>query len=495
MAYNEIDLSVEQVPQNPIEIAETDSSNYNDLLNKPAINGVILEGNKTGAQLGFIVDSSISATSENPVQNKVIKTTLDGYTTTEALSAALAEKQDTLVSGTNIKTVNNNSLLGSGNLTIDPIPSQTGHSGQFLTTDGTTASWANIYGKSIGEVYYSQSATAADNPGGLPLFTGETIANADQLYPDFYNWVADHSALQISAADYATMLTAFGECPKYVIDTDNKTIRLPKISSQKRVLVDSKAPTAQDTSWYNLYSDGWCEQGGIINSNGGTVTLAKTYADTNYSISISGKANSVGSSTNPIYIASVTASGFSASSGNEFTALLWRTAGYVAGTSPERISYPWVCAYNAAVAASTAQAAQFQTALSGKSDTNLENIVDAGKAVIYKTSVASDTFEQLTVGTNFSAYVAPADGEFYAFGKGSAGQYMMLYKNSSMDADSDQTLSTKGIEMVNVNGHCSIRLRVKAGDVVHFGYDVALSYSGFSNMGLYFRYANSNDAQ
>ena len=36
------------------------------------------------------------------------------------LQTALNGKQDTLVSGTNIKTINNNSLLGSGNLNIGP---------------------------------------------------------------------------------------------------------------------------------------------------------------------------------------------------------------------------------------------------------------------------------------------------------------------------------------------------------------------------------------
>lgn len=51
--------------------------------------------------------------------------------------------QATLVSGTNIKTINNNSILGSGNLSIDSLPSQTGQSGKYLTTNGTTASWAN----------------------------------------------------------------------------------------------------------------------------------------------------------------------------------------------------------------------------------------------------------------------------------------------------------------------------------------------------------------
>lgn len=51
------------------------------------------------------VDSSLSSTSTNPVQNKVI-------------NSALGKKQSTLVSGTNIKTINNNSILGSGNLSI-----------------------------------------------------------------------------------------------------------------------------------------------------------------------------------------------------------------------------------------------------------------------------------------------------------------------------------------------------------------------------------------
>lgn len=49
--------------------------------------------------------------------------------------------QETLVSGTNIKTINNNSILGSGNLDIDGLPTQTGQSGKFLTTNGTSASW------------------------------------------------------------------------------------------------------------------------------------------------------------------------------------------------------------------------------------------------------------------------------------------------------------------------------------------------------------------
>lgn len=43
---------------------------------------------------------------------------LSGYATTSALTAGLAAKQATLVSGTNIKTINGTALLGSGDLTI-----------------------------------------------------------------------------------------------------------------------------------------------------------------------------------------------------------------------------------------------------------------------------------------------------------------------------------------------------------------------------------------
>lgn len=113
----------------------------------------------------------------------------------ESLANALNSKQDTLVSGENIKTINNQTLLGEGNVetvtsvnSISPVdgnvtvpiptvnnptitftqggvtkgtitlnqssdatisfeeggsslPTQTGHAGEFLTTDGTDASW------------------------------------------------------------------------------------------------------------------------------------------------------------------------------------------------------------------------------------------------------------------------------------------------------------------------------------------------------------------
>ena len=81
--------------------------------------------------------------STNP-SGYITASALTGYATETYVDTGLATKQATLVSGTNIKTINNNSILGSGDLTLDGLPSQTGQSGKFLTTDGTDASWATV---------------------------------------------------------------------------------------------------------------------------------------------------------------------------------------------------------------------------------------------------------------------------------------------------------------------------------------------------------------
>lgn len=55
------------------------------------------------------IDSTLSSTSTNPVQNKVIY---------QELMDLEDNKQTRLESGTNIKTINGESLLGSGDITI-----------------------------------------------------------------------------------------------------------------------------------------------------------------------------------------------------------------------------------------------------------------------------------------------------------------------------------------------------------------------------------------
>ena len=103
--------------------------------------------------LSKITDVTATSTEVNVLDGITASTTelnyVDGVTSN--IQTQLNSKQATLVSGTNIKTINNNSILGSGNLDIDGLPSQTGQSGKFLTTNGTIASWGEIPSGTGGE--------------------------------------------------------------------------------------------------------------------------------------------------------------------------------------------------------------------------------------------------------------------------------------------------------------------------------------------------------
>ena len=120
-------------------------SNQTDLQN--VLNDKYDASNPDGFISGITSSDVITALGYTPYNatnpnNYITASALTGYATENYVNTELTSKQDTLVSGTNIKTINNNSILGSGNLTIDGLPSQTGQAGKFLTTNGTDASWA-----------------------------------------------------------------------------------------------------------------------------------------------------------------------------------------------------------------------------------------------------------------------------------------------------------------------------------------------------------------
>lgn len=121
------------------------------------------------------------------------------------LQNALNAKQDTLVSGTNIKTINTNSILGSGDLSVHDLPTG-GTEGQILAKNSATnydTTWIDNYTSTvqhtvklaesinIGQAVYVSSANGtniivskADNSTeatssktmGLLAFTGATNA-------------------------------------------------------------------------------------------------------------------------------------------------------------------------------------------------------------------------------------------------------------------------------------------------------------------------------
>lgn len=220
----------------------------------------------------------------------------------------------------------------------------------------------NSRGLAIGQIVPSQSNLAMDNPGCLPLWTGEYYTNASTLYPDFYAWVKSHPELCTTKAEYDELVNTAQGCLFYVVDEVEGSLRLPKYKLGGRVLVDSKQPTATSPSWYNLYSDGWLEQGARYETNVNieNITFFKPFASVPLVLTSVQSTSRTSYNDFGIDVYNLTTTGFTKQDLRTVgMGWGWEAKGYAAGTPIGNIKYPWVCAYNAAIPASTAQAAEF----------------------------------------------------------------------------------------------------------------------------------------
>lgn len=147
------------------------SGSYTDLTNKPTLfSGAYadLTGKPTlfsGSYLDLTDTPSLFSGSYNDLTNKpsiptktsditndsgyLVALDLIGYVTSSQLSSELANKQDTLVSGTSIKTINGVSILGSGDIVITPGSSESDPvyaASSWYTTTNNSSNWDTAYG-------------------------------------------------------------------------------------------------------------------------------------------------------------------------------------------------------------------------------------------------------------------------------------------------------------------------------------------------------------
>ena len=136
----------------------------------------------------------------------------------------------------------------------------------------------------------------------------------------------------------------------YGIDTESECIYLPRVTERR--LIASKKPDA-DLNWYNLYSDGWCEQGGysLAAAKVTTVTLEIPYIDAqSYSVveAIGGFDNTAANNAySQVYKtvdgSSFTISGYSTGAGYRS---MWMAQGYTTYTAEGGARYVYFCVGN-----------------------------------------------------------------------------------------------------------------------------------------------------
>lgn len=228
--------------------------------------------------------------------------------------------------------------------------------------------------RNVGQII--QSAMPLSD-AGLHLLDGALLANGS--YSAFIAYMASmyvscpeifdtESNWQQSVADY-------GVCGKFVYDSVNNTVRLPKKSSTERHLVKS---IVNGTSWCDVYSDGWCEQGGRTTST--SVTFLKGFVDTNYSFSgVSINSNSGGAAST---VTNLTTTGCTYYTyGN--AGGTWQACGYIDASDLEQETiYQYIVIANSTKTEIEVDIDEIATDLNGKADTDLANITNDGKQAI-----------------------------------------------------------------------------------------------------------------
>ena len=223
------------------------TTDYNQLTNKPQINSVELSGNKSLEDLGIP-----TKTSELTNDSGFLTSIPDEYVTETELNAGLGNKQDTLVSGTNIKTVNGESLLGSGNIDIESgsnipflfINSTTHLSGDFAAVKNAIAN------KTPFELYYVSILGYGDVAAPEVCFaSGENI----QATFHFESTTANHTVVQttITPTGVSTYTSYHSYQEQLVSGTNIKTINGESILGEGNLEISGGGGTTDYTQLTN----------------------------------------------------------------------------------------------------------------------------------------------------------------------------------------------------------------------------------------------------
>ena len=235
----------------------------------------------------------------------------------------------------------------------------------------------------IGEIVTS---TIPLSDAGLHLLDGGVISGIG-TYSAFVTYIAGlvsgHSELFATESDWQTSVTNYGVCGKFVYDSQNNTVRLPKLYSNERYLIKSYS---SGTDWYRIYSDGWCEQGGHYTHDNVTVNvttnLIKAYKDTNYDLQITKELGSSPASTcdyqytSSYVMSSKTVSSFQTkmTTNNRLNGYDWQASGYIDISDLEiATQYNYIVIATSTKTQIEVDIDEVMTDLNGKADVDLSN--------------------------------------------------------------------------------------------------------------------------
>lgn len=289
--------------------------------------------------------------------------------------------------------------------------------------DGTTLTYDNANNvirmvnqprpRNIGEIAMS---TLPLTDAGLHLLDGSLLQYG--IYKDFIDYIAGLYTSNSSANYFCTetewqnSVTTYGSCGKFVYDSTNNTVRLPKVSdilqgtsdvSALGSLIEAGLPNITGNiaplyySGSEAYANGAFTQTAFYNTgitSGSQIGQCGTNFDASRSSSIYGNSSTVQPQTIKVLYYIVVATSVK--------------------TNIE-VDIDQVATDLASV----------NTSLTNKASINLDNITDEAKVLMSSMGMPSETWVDLAWGASGTKYVAPADGYYTVIGRGiQVGQYV-----------------------------------------------------------------------
>lgn len=162
------------------------------------LNNYLLKSDTTSMLDNYARNGEVISRLGNYLLKSDTASMLDNYTRNSELNTGLAAKQNTLVSGTNIKTINSQSLLGSGNITISG-----GGGGDMVYPGGSglvtvdNGAWGTTVTNNSGNwnTAYSERLRWDGGSTGLNAATGRTSLGATTVGSNLFT-LANPSAIR-----------------------------------------------------------------------------------------------------------------------------------------------------------------------------------------------------------------------------------------------------------------------------------------------------------
>ncbi len=324
----------------------------------------------------------------------------------------------------------------------------------------------DLSSRNIGEIVAS---TIPLTDAGLHLLDG-TLISGSGVYSAFVTYIAglrtQYSSLFTTESDWQSAVTQYGVCGKFVYNSTNNTVRLPKITGiiegttdvvALGDLVEAGLPNITGTlNWLASSSAGRYSSATQAFSKS-TISNTKDFGNGTYSTR--GTVNFDASDSNSIY-------------GNSTT------------VQPQTIKVLYYIVIGTSVKTDIqVDIDNIATDLNGKADIDLTNTTNQAKILMSGMGMPSDAYVNLTLGASGSTYTAPANGWFYISKKATANAQWGEIINTTNGMTSNAAYVGNG-------GAYSDILPVFKNDVIQINYTLAGTLNAFR-----FIYAKGSESE